>query len=107
MSSTCSSVRVGTPDARCARSADSAYERVCRDLVESRVDTFHGGEVTVVRIRRGRPGAQVVGGEPGGFGGFGGFGGGHDSGLAGVREPQRPKPGPPSLSMELDLPRGG
>jgi len=31
--------------------------------------------------------------------------GSNDGGLAGVREPRRPKPGPPSLTMALDLPR--
>jgi len=83
-----------------ARSPEAAYERVCRELARSRVDTSQGGEVTVVRVRRGRRGVQVVGPR-------GGWGDGPgDSGLAGVREPRRPKPGPPSLTMELELPRG-
>lgn len=83
-----------------ARSAEAAYERVCRDLAEAHVDTTRGGEVTVVQQRRWRHGGKVV--DP-----RGGSGGGPDTdGLAGVREPRRPKPGPPSLTMALELPRG-
>jgi len=33
-----------------ARSADAAYERVCRDLAEAHVDTTRAGQVTVVRM---------------------------------------------------------
>ena len=83
-----------------ARAPEGAFERVCRDLAESRIDTSRGGEVLVVRKRRGWRDALVVGSR-------GGSGEGRDDGgLAGVREPRRPKPGPPSLVMELDLPRG-
>ncbi|WP_411286076.1 hypothetical protein [Lapillicoccus sp.] len=41
-----------------ARSAEAAYERVCRALAEAHVDTTRGGEVTVVWQRRGRHGAR-------------------------------------------------
>lgn len=78
-----------------ARSAEAAYEKVCRELVESSVDTSRGGEVTVERKRRGPRKVTLL--RPRGDGG--------DSGLAGVREPRRPQPGPPSLTMALDLPR--
>ncbi len=82
-----------------ARSPEAAFERVCRELAESPVDTSRGGEVLVVRKRRGWRDALVVGSR-------GGSGEGRGGGLAGVREPRRPKPGAPSLAMELALPRG-
>ena len=84
-----------------ARSADAAYERVCRDLAEAHVDTTRAGQVTVVRMRRGRHGVQVFAGPRGRF-----DGGPDTDGLAGVREPRRPQPGPPSLTMQLELPGG-
>ena len=50
------------------------------------------------RLRRRRSLVTVAGG-------FGeGWGGGDDGGLAGVREPRRPKPGPGHLSAALDPP---
>jgi len=79
--------------------ARGGFERVCRELAESRIDTSRGGEVLVVRKRRGRLDALVVGSR-------GDSGEGRGGGLAGVREPRRPKPGAPSLAMELALPRG-
>jgi hypothetical protein len=71
-----------------ARSGHAAYERVAREHVES------GGEwsmelavVTRKGLRRRR--STVLTGSA--------RGGGEDGGLAGVREPRRPKPTPPSL----------
>jgi hypothetical protein len=72
-----------------ARSGPAAYERVMREHIE------HGGEwsmelavVTRKGIRR-RRSTVLTGAPPGGPG--------DDGGLAGVREPRRPKPTPPSL----------
>jgi hypothetical protein len=70
-----------------AKSGHAAYERVMREHVE------HGGawsiELAVVTrkgLRRRR--STVLAGPPPDGG---------DGGLAGVREPRRPKPSPPSL----------
>jgi hypothetical protein len=76
-----------------ARSGHAAYERVVREHVES------GGEwsmelavVTRKGLRRRR--STVLTGNP--------AGGPDDGGLAGVREPRRPKPNPPTLRVARD-----
>jgi hypothetical protein len=76
-----------------AKSGHAAYERVVREHIEA------GGEWSMelaVVTRRGlrRRRATVLTGMPPGRGDGGGEGG-----LAGVREPRRPKPMPPSLRM--------
>jgi hypothetical protein len=75
-----------------ARSGHAAYERVAREHVES------GGEWTLdlaIVTRRGlRRRATVLTGAKPDLG--------DDGGLAGVREPRRPKPGPPSLRAERE-----
>ena len=75
-----------------ARSGHAAYERVMREHVES--GGTPGMELAIV-IRKGlRRRATVLTGNP--------AGGPDDGGLAGVREPRRPKPSPPSLRAERE-----
>ncbi len=70
-----------------AKSGHAAYERVVREHVE------HGGawsmELAIVTRKGLRRRSTVLSGPP--------SSGGDDGGLAGVREPRRPKPTPPSL----------
>jgi hypothetical protein len=74
-----------------AKSGHAAYERVVREHIEA------GGEWSMelaVVTKRGlrRRATVLTGAQPGGDRG-------DDGGLAGVREPRRPKPNPPSLRM--------
>jgi hypothetical protein len=71
-----------------ARSGHAAYERVIREHVEN--GGARGMELAVVTRKglRRRRSTVLTGNAPGG---------GEDGGLAGVREPRRPKPTPPSL----------
>jgi hypothetical protein len=75
-----------------AKSGHAAYERVAREHVES------GGEWSLelaIVTRKGlRRRSTVLTGTPGN--------GRDDGGLAGVREPRRPKPNPPSLRAACD-----
>jgi hypothetical protein len=74
-----------------AKSGHAAYERVVREHLEA------GGEWSMelaVVTRRGlRRRATVLTGNP--------AGGHDDGGTAGVREPRRPKPTPPSLRQAV------
>ena len=74
-----------------ARSGAAAYERVMREHVES--GGAVGMELAVVTRRGLRRRATVLTGA-------GPRRDGDDGGLAGVREPRRPKPSPPSLRAE-------
>jgi hypothetical protein len=74
-----------------AKSGHAAYERVAREHVES------GGEWSLdlaIVTRQGlrRRSTVLTGARPGP----------DDGGLAGVREPRRPKPGPPGLRAERE-----
>ena len=75
-----------------AKSGHAAYERVMREHVE------HGGawsmELAIVTRKGLRRRSTVLSGPPSGDG--------DDGGLAGVREPRRPKPTPPSLRAERE-----
>ncbi len=75
-----------------ARSGHAAYERVMREHVES--GGKPGMELAIVTRRGLRRRATVLTGNP--------AGGPDDGGLAGVREPRRPKPAPPSLRAERE-----
>ncbi len=72
--------------------APAAYERVMREHIE------HGGawsmELAIVPRRGLRRQSTVFSGRPGQSG--------DDGGLAGVREPRRPKPSPPGLRTARD-----
>jgi hypothetical protein len=74
-----------------ARSGHAAYERVVREHVEA------GGEWSMdlaIITRKGlRRRSTVLTGNP--------AGGPEDGGLAGVREPRRPKPVPPTLRLAI------
>jgi len=78
-----------------APSAAAAYELVCHDLEIGGTDTSGGCRGYVSR-RRGPARRVALLVTPGRGRG--------DDGLAGVREPRRPKPSPPSLSMQRPLP---
>ena len=75
-----------------ARSGHAAYERVMREHVES--GGTPGMELAIVTRQGLRRRATVLTGNP--------AGGADDGGLAGVREPRRPKPSPPSLRAERE-----
>jgi hypothetical protein len=79
-----------------ARSALAAYQSARSALIEDGVDPQAHCLASVRRRRRLRGSVLVAGGP---------WGDGRDDGRAGVREPRRPKPSPPSLSARLDLPR--
>ena len=75
-----------------AKSGHAAYERVVREHIEQ------GGEWSVelaIVTRKGlrRRSTVLTGAQPRG---------GDDGGLAGVREPRRPKPTPPTLRAARD-----
>ena len=74
-----------------ARSGHAAYERVMREHVES--GGTPGMQLAIVTRRGLRRRATVL---------TGGANGPDDGGLAGVREPRRPKPSPPSLRAERE-----
>lgn len=78
-----------------ARSADAAVHRVASGLLDAGRPP---GDLRVLQVRRlrrlGRSRLVVPGGGPG-----------PDDGTAGVREPRRPLPAPPSLNVALDEPR--
>ena len=75
-----------------ARSGHAAYERVMREHVES--GGTPGMQLAVVTRKGLRRRSTVLTGNP--------AGGPDDGGLAGVREPRRPKPSPPSLRAERE-----
>jgi hypothetical protein len=75
-----------------ARSGHAAYERVMREHVES--GGTPGMQLAIVTRKGLRRRATVLTGNP--------AGGPDDGGLAGVREPRRPKPTPPSLRAARD-----
>ena len=75
-----------------AASPSEAVMLARRDMPDSA-----GLEVYAVYRHRRLRGRKLVGLYPAG-------GGGGDDGTAGVREPRRPYPAPPSLSAEADLP---
>ena len=75
-----------------ARSGHAAYERVMREHVER--GGTPGMELAIVTRKGLRRRATVLTGNP--------AGGPDDGGLAGVREPRRPKPSPPSLRAERE-----
>ena len=75
-----------------ARSGHAAYERVMREHVES--GGTPGMQLAIVTRKGLRRRATVLTGNP--------AGGLDDGGLAGVREPRRPKPAPPSLRAERE-----
>jgi hypothetical protein len=78
-----------------ARSALAAYQSARSALIEDGVDPQARCLATVRRRRPLRRSTLVAGGP---------WTGGGDDGLAGVREPRRPSPSPPSLSLRRDLP---
>ena len=75
-----------------ARSGHAAYERVMREHVES--GGTPGMQLAIVTRKGLRRRSTVLTGTPGN--------GRDDGGLAGVREPRRPKPAPPSLRAERE-----
>jgi hypothetical protein len=79
-----------------ARSAQAAYQSVRSGLIESGVDLEAGHQSTVRRHRLLRRSLKLLGSWDLGDG---------DDGTAGVREPRRPKPAPPSLRVALIEPR--
>jgi hypothetical protein len=74
-----------------ARSGHAAYERVMREHIES--GGTPGMQLAIVTRKGLRRRSTVLTGNPAG---------GPDDGLAGVREPRRPKPSPPSLRAERE-----
>ena len=81
-----------------ARSALAAYQSARSALIEDGVDPQARCLATVRRrspLRR----ATLVAGGPWTLGG--------DAGLAGVREPRRPSPAPPSLRLRREPPHDG
>jgi hypothetical protein len=78
-----------------ARSGHAAYERVMREHVES--GGKPGMQLAIVTRKGLRRRATVLTGNP-----AGGPDDGDDGGLAGVREPRRPNPSPPSLRAERE-----
>lgn len=79
-----------------ARCAEAAYQSVRSGLIEAGVAPGAGHVSTVRRRRLLRRSLNLLGSW--------GLGDG-DDGSAGVREPRRPLPNPPSLRMALDEPR--
>ena len=79
-----------------ARSAQAAYQSVRSTLIEQGVDPRAHCLASVRRRRRFRPSVLIAGGP---------WADGGDDGSAGVREPRRPLPSPPSLSARLLPPR--
>ena len=79
-----------------ARSAQAAYQSVRSALIEQGVDPRAHCLASVRRRRRFRPSVLIAGGP---------WTDGGDDGSAGVREPRRPLPSPPSLSARLLPPR--
>ena len=75
-----------------AKTGHAAYERVMREHVESGGPP--GMELAIVTRKGLRRRATVLSGNS--------AGGSDDGGLAGVREPRRPKPSPPSLRAERE-----
>jgi hypothetical protein len=75
-----------------AKSGHAAYERVMREHVES--GGTPGMQLAIVTRKGLRRRSTVLTGNP--------AGGPDDGGLAGVREPRRPKPTPPSLRAARD-----
>ncbi len=78
-----------------ARSALAAYQSARSALIEDGVDPRARCLATVRRRHPLRRSTLVAGGP---------WAGGGDDGLAGVREPRRPSPAPPSLSLRRDAP---
>ena len=74
--------------------ADSPSEAIL--LARRSLPVPAGVELYAVYRHRRLRGRQLVGTYP--------AGGGGDDGLAGVREPRRPRPSPPSLRAEADIP---
>jgi hypothetical protein len=79
-----------------ARSALAAYQSARSALIDDGVDPGARCLATVRRRHTLRRATLVAGGP---------WTGGGDDGLAGVREPRRPSPAPPTLSLRRDLPR--
>jgi hypothetical protein len=80
-----------------ARCAEAAYQSVRSGLIDAGVEPSAGHLSTVQRRRLLRRSPMILG-----TWGYGSDG--RDGGPAGVREPRRPKPAPPSLTIELDEP---
>jgi hypothetical protein len=78
-----------------ARSALAAYQSARSVLIEDGVDPQARCLATVRRRHTLRRSTLIAGGP---------WIGGSDDGLAGVREPRRPSPAPPSLTLRRDLP---
>ena len=78
-----------------ARSALAAYQTARSTLIDDGVDPQARCLATVRRRHPLRRSTLVAGGP---------WTGGGDDGLAGVREPRRPSPAPPSLSLRRDPP---
>lgn len=78
-----------------ARSPQAAYESVRSGMIEAGVDPDARHLSTVRRRRLVRRPLTLLGS----------WGRGHGGDTAGVREPRRPRPNPPSLTIELHAPR--
>lgn len=81
-----------------ARCAEAAYQSVRSGLIEAGVEPGERHLSTVRQRRLLRRTLQLLGSWGRGDG---------DDGTAGVREPRRPKPNPPSLRMAMSEPREG